>query len=92
VEVHADPELDVIALVLDGAQQLVWHPDVARVALALASAADSAQWCPRHSMLLVPGGFQSPAGSSFFCLATLERPHRCSGKPLPAEAGLPMPQ
>ena len=92
VEVHADPGLDVIAVVLDGTQQLLWHPDVAQVALALASASDTPQWCPRHSMLLVPGGFQSSAGSSFFCLAALERPHRCSGRAVPTEAGAAAPQ
>lgn len=80
VEVHADPGLDVIALVLDGTQQLMWHEDVARVALALDSAADGPQWCPLHSILLVPGGFSSSAGSSFFCLAATEGVHRCSGR------------
>ncbi|UPO75968.1 hypothetical protein [Arthrobacter sp. Helios] len=90
VEVHADPGLDVIALVIDGTQQLMWHQDTARVALALVSAVDTAQWCPRHSTLLVPGGFNSPAGSSFFHLAATERLALCRENP--AEARLPLPQ
>jgi len=89
VEVHADPGLDVIALVIDGAQQLMWHQDTARVALALASAVDTAQWCPLHSTLLVPGGFDGPAGSSFFCLAAAERLALCQESPVEARLCLP---
>ena len=92
VEVHADPGLDVVALVVDGTQQLMWHQDTARVALALDSALDTAQWCSQRSMLLVPGGFGGPAGSSFFCLAATERLSACRETPAPAEARLPVPQ
>ncbi|MBD7995624.1 hypothetical protein H9639_09980 [Arthrobacter sp. Sa2CUA1] len=92
VEVHADPGLDVIALVVDGTQQLMWHQDVARLALALASAGGNPQWCALHSILLVPGGFNSPAGSSFFCLAATERAHRCPETTVRAEAPHSVPQ
>lgn len=73
VEVHADPGLDVVALVVAGAQQLRWHQDISRVRQALAAATGVPQWCAKHSMLLVPGGFHSPARSSFFCLAATPR-------------------
>ncbi|MBD8044469.1 hypothetical protein H9638_11695 [Arthrobacter sp. Sa2BUA2] len=92
VEVHADPGLDVVALVIDGTQQLMWHQDTARVALALASAAGNPQWCALHSILLVPGGFNGPAGSSFFCLAATERAHRCPENTVPAEVPHSVPQ
>lgn len=83
-EVSADPELDLIYLVSEGEQQLMWFHNVAAVATALAAAVDTPQWCQRYSTLMVPGGFGSDARSSFFYLARPERVLPCNGAPVRA--------
>jgi len=80
VEVHADPELDQICLVLDGRQQIMWHHDVPLLAEALAASPGTPQWCPRYSSLMVPGAFEGRNRSSFFYLATTERVFPCRGR------------
>ncbi|MCC9195619.1 hypothetical protein QNO08_14815 [Arthrobacter sp. zg-Y820] len=82
---YADVELDLIQLIVDGEQQLMWFHDIPALALALAHSGGEAQWCARYSSLLVPGGFDSPARRSFFYLATPERVHPC--KRIAAGAG-----
>ena len=77
VEVHVDRDLELIHLIREGKQQLLWFHDVAALAAALEIAVDAPQWCPRYSTLMVPGGFQGPTGSSFFYLARLDRVHPC---------------
>ena len=84
VEVAADPELDLIHLVIDGTQQLMWFHNVGAVAAALDAAVDTPQWCQRYSTLMVPGGFGSDARSSFFYLARPERVLPCNGAPVRA--------
>ncbi|MCQ1985701.1 hypothetical protein [Arthrobacter sp. zg-Y844] len=79
VEVTADPQLDLIYLVSEGTQHLMWFHNVPAVATALAAAVDTPQWCQRYSTLMVPGGFDSDARSSFFYLARPERVVPCNG-------------
>ncbi|MBP3035213.1 hypothetical protein J2M53_02945 [Arthrobacter sp. zg-ZUI100] len=76
-QAYADVELDLIQLVVDGEQRLMWFHDIPALALALAASGGQAQWCARYSSLLVPGGFTSEARRSFFYLATPERVHPC---------------
>ena len=80
VEVHADPELDLIYLVLGGRQQIMWHHDVPLVAEALAATQGQPQWCTRYSSLMVPGAYAGRNRSSFFYLATPERVIPCRGR------------
>ncbi|MBF4994045.1 hypothetical protein ITX31_07970 [Arthrobacter gandavensis] len=80
VEVHADPELDLICLVLDGRQQIMWHHDVPLVAEALGATQEQPQWCTRYSSLMVPGAYEGRNRSSFFYLATPERVVPCRGR------------
>ncbi|MCC9176495.1 MULTISPECIES: hypothetical protein [unclassified Arthrobacter] len=84
VDVTADPQLDLIYLVIDGQQQLMWFHNVGAVATALEAAVDTPQWCQRYSTLMVPGGFGSEARSSFFYLARPERVLPCNGSPVRA--------
>ena len=84
VEVTADPELDLIYVVCEGQQQLMWFHNVAAVATALEAAVDTPQWCQRYSTLMVPGGFGSDARSSFFYLARPEWVLPCKGTPVRA--------
>ena len=82
--VYVDSDLDLIHLVVDGQQHLMWFHNVPAVATALASAVDTPQWCGRYSTLMVPGGFGSEARSSFFYLARPERVLPCKGSPVRA--------
>lgn len=77
VQAYADIDLDLLQLVVDGKQQLMWFHDLPALALALAGSGGQAQWCALHSSLLVPGGFNSPARRSFFSLATPEGARPC---------------
>jgi hypothetical protein len=77
VQAYADIDLDLLQLVVDGRQQLMWFHDLAALALALAGSGGAAQWCARYSTLLVPGGFNSPARRSFFSLAAPEGVRPC---------------
>ena len=83
-EVTADPALDLIFVVSEGEQQLMWFHNVAAVATALEAAIDTPQWCRRYSTLMVPGGFGSDARSSFFYLARPELVLPCNGAPVRA--------
>lgn len=76
-QAYVDLDLDLIQLVVDGEQQLMWFHDLPSLAQALAHSNGQVQWCARYSSLLVLGGFDSPARRSFFYLATPERVHPC---------------
>ena len=76
-QAYVDLDLDLIQLVVNGEQQLMWFHDLPALAHALAASDGQAQWCARYSSLLVPGGFNTPARRSFFYLATPERVHSC---------------
>ena len=77
-QAYVDLDLDLIQLVVDGQQQLMWFHDLPALAQALAGSDGQAQWCARHSSLLVPGGFVTAAKRSFFYLATPERVLPCN--------------
>ena len=77
-QAYVDLDLDLVQLVVDGQQQLMWFHDLPALAQALAGSDGQAQWCARYSSLLVPGGFTSPARRSFFYLATPERVLPCN--------------
>ena len=87
VQAYADTDLDLLHLVVDGRQQLMWFHDLPTLALALAGSGGLAQWCAQHSSLLVPGGFSGPARRSFFSLATPEGVRPCSPAGAAATSG-----
>lgn len=85
-QVHVDADLDLIQLIVNGEQQLMWFHDLPTLALALSGTQGTPQWCAHYGALLVPGGFDGPAGRSFFSLATPERVRAC--EPVRTAAGV----